>query len=72
MKYTISVMSEMLDVPNTTILEVKKKLGIVNKASEEDYLKIKRFIEDVKESQGKTSLSAINFFLDNHKLEDYR
>jgi hypothetical protein len=70
--YSITELANELNVSTTTIQEVRKKLKISRETNEDGYKKIKRFINDVRRSQGKASLGAINDFLDYHKLEDYR
>lgn len=60
-----------LDITTTTCLEVRRKLRVGKYITEDDYKRIERFVNDVRRAEGKITLSAINNFLDFHKLEDY-
>lgn len=64
-------LEDILELSNTTILELRKKLKM-KYVTEEDVEKLKRFANDIKKEQGKVTLSTINRFLIDHKLEDYR
>lgn len=64
-------LEDILGLSCTTILELRKKLKI-NDVTAESVEKLNRFANDIKREQGKVTLSTINRFLIDHKLEDYR
>ncbi len=69
--HSIASISVDLNVSTSTVQEVKSKLKIFGCANENDYRRIKRFVNDVRKQEGGTSLSHINRFLITHSLEDY-
>lgn len=68
----IKEIEERLDITATTCLEVRKKLRIGKFVTEDDYKKVERFVNDVRNKEGNITLRTINDFLEYHKLEDYR
>lgn len=69
--YSIERMSEILNVSTSTIVEVKRKLKINERAYQVDFERIEKLVNDILKSEGKASLCHINSFLKFHNIEDY-
>ncbi|WP_407453539.1 hypothetical protein [Methanobrevibacter sp.] len=68
----VKEVEERLNISCNTSLEVRKKLKIGKFVTEEDFERIERFVNDVRKAHKRITLSTINRFLIEHKLEDYR
>ena len=62
-KYSTEKVIDKLEISNTTLQEIKKKLKIEGFITEREFLKIKEFANEVLELYGKVTVSTVNKYV---------
>lgn len=62
-KYSTEKVIDKLEISNTTLQEIKKKLKIEGFITEREFLKIKEFADEVLELYGKVTVSTVNKYV---------